>query len=89
MNKNRNKGTDLRGNPLPWTIEHWTRVLEPCAGKEGDYTFEKESVKVTRAKEFTFASLFKNPQSSTNSWQTMEYCDPKRRAMAIAVMHIL
>lgn len=66
MEKNRNESIDLRGNPLLWTVEHWTHVLEPCADKEVDYTFEKENVKVTRAKEFTFAQLFKNLRSSTN-----------------------
>ncbi|OAE32869.1 hypothetical protein AXG93_955s1070 [Marchantia polymorpha subsp. ruderalis] len=82
INKNRLEGTDLRVNPMLWTFKHWTRVLGSCEGKDGDYTFEKESVKVTQAEEFTFAPLFKNPRSSSNERRTMEYCDSKSRAMA-------
>ncbi|OAE31789.1 hypothetical protein AXG93_3349s1030 [Marchantia polymorpha subsp. ruderalis] len=89
MIKNSNKSINLRGNPLLWTIEYWTHVLRPCADKESDYTFEKESVKVMRVKEFTFAPVFKNPRSSTNGWRTLEYCDPKMHVVATAMMHIL
>lgn len=31
--KNKNVGTDLCDNPLLWMIEHWTRILEPCASE--------------------------------------------------------
>lgn len=89
MDKNKNEGIDLRGNPLLWTVKHWTHVLGPCAGKEGDYIFKKKSVRVKQAVEFTFAQLFKNLRLSTNGWRTVEYCDPKRRSVATAVMHIL
>lgn len=72
-----------------WMLEHWTRVFEPCAGNDGDFVFEKESVKVTRAEKFTFAPLFQNPRSSTKGWRVVEYKDPMRRAVALMVMHIL
>lgn len=44
---------------------------------------------MTQAEELTFARLLKNPRSSTNGWSIVEYCDTKRRAVAIALMHIL
>lgn len=66
MDKNCNEGDDLRGNPMLWTINHWTKILRPCAGKYGVYMFEKESVKITREEEFTFAPFFKNAKSGTN-----------------------
>ncbi|OAE23091.1 hypothetical protein AXG93_2590s1010 [Marchantia polymorpha subsp. ruderalis] len=44
MDKNRNDGEDLRGNPMPWTIEHWASVMGPCAGNVEDLMFEKDSV---------------------------------------------
>lgn len=50
---------------------------------------EKESVKITRAKEFTFTPFFKNAGSGTNGWKTANYKDSKRRAIALGVMHIL
>lgn len=76
MDKNWNEGTYFCGNPLLWTVEHWTHVLRSCAGKEGDYTFERESVRVKQAEELTFVQLFKNPQLSINGWRTVEHCDP-------------
>ncbi|OAE30309.1 hypothetical protein AXG93_4201s1080 [Marchantia polymorpha subsp. ruderalis] len=51
--------------------------------------FEKESVKITRAEEFTFAPLFKNTKSGTNGWKTTDYKDLKRCAIALGIMHIL
>ncbi|OAE18717.1 hypothetical protein AXG93_4846s1070 [Marchantia polymorpha subsp. ruderalis] len=72
-----------------WTLDHLTRVLRSCAGKDGDFMFEKESVKITRAKEFICAPLFKNPRSSTNGWRTAENKDPKRCAIALGMTHIL
>ncbi|OAE27583.1 hypothetical protein AXG93_2779s1330 [Marchantia polymorpha subsp. ruderalis] len=33
------------GNPAIWTIEDWTKVLGPCVGEDGDYTFDSDSVK--------------------------------------------
>ncbi|OAE21095.1 hypothetical protein AXG93_3661s1200 [Marchantia polymorpha subsp. ruderalis] len=44
---------------------------------------EKESVKITRAKEFTFTPFFKNAGSGTNGWKTANYKDSKRRAIAL------
>lgn len=41
MDKNRHEGTNFQVNPLLWTVKHWTHVLLPCVGKEGDYTFKK------------------------------------------------
>lgn len=32
VDNNRNEGYDLRGNPMLWTIDHWTKVIGPCAG---------------------------------------------------------
>ncbi|OAE23872.1 hypothetical protein AXG93_3001s1000 [Marchantia polymorpha subsp. ruderalis] len=87
--KNRNEGEDLRGNPMLWTIEHWTKVLGPCAGNDGDFMFEKDNVKITRAEEFTFAPLFRNARSGTNGWKTADYKDPMISAIAFGVMHIL
>lgn len=89
MDKNCNAGDNLQGNPMLWTIDHLTRVLGPCAGEDGDYMFEKESVKITRAEKFTFAPFFKNARSGPNGWKTADYNDPKRRAIALSIMHIL
>ncbi|OAE29423.1 hypothetical protein AXG93_4548s1000 [Marchantia polymorpha subsp. ruderalis] len=89
MDKNQNEGEDLQGNPMLWTIEHWTRVLESCARNNGDFMFEKDSVKITRAEEFTFAPLFRNARSRTNRWKTLNYKDTMRHAIALGVMHIL
>lgn len=72
-----------------WTIDQCTRILGPCAGEDGDFMFEKNSVKITRAEEFTFAPLFKNARSETNGWKTLDYKDPKKRAIALEIMHIL
>ncbi|OAE28292.1 hypothetical protein AXG93_2507s1040 [Marchantia polymorpha subsp. ruderalis] len=66
IDKNRHDDEDLRGNPLLWTIEHWARVMESCAGSDGDLMFEKDSVKITRAEEFTFGPLFKTGRLGTN-----------------------
>lgn len=49
----------LCGNPESWTIEHWAQVLGLCAGEEGIYTYDSQSVKVIQAEEKTFAKLFK------------------------------
>ncbi|OAE32872.1 hypothetical protein AXG93_3052s1020 [Marchantia polymorpha subsp. ruderalis] len=59
MDKNRHNGEELRGNPMLWTIEHWARVMGLCAGSDGNLMFKKDSVKITRAEEFTFGPLFK------------------------------
>ncbi|OAE24321.1 hypothetical protein AXG93_4265s1020 [Marchantia polymorpha subsp. ruderalis] len=88
MDNNRNKGDNLSGNLMLWTLNHWTRVLVPCAWKDRDFMFKKESVKIRRAEEFIFAPLFKNPRSSTNGWQTAEYKNLKRQGIALGVMHI-
>ncbi|OAE26913.1 hypothetical protein AXG93_4148s1000 [Marchantia polymorpha subsp. ruderalis] len=48
--------------------------------------FEKDSVKITRAEEFTFAPLFNHARSRMNGWKT---ADPMRRVIALSVMHIL
>lgn len=69
----KNKGDDLRGNLMLWIIGHWTSVLGPCAGEDDDYMFEKESVKITRAEEFTFAPFFKNARSGTNGLKIADY----------------
>ncbi|OAE30405.1 hypothetical protein AXG93_3612s1280 [Marchantia polymorpha subsp. ruderalis] len=68
MDKNRNGEEDLRGNRMLWTVEHWMQVLGPCVGENGDFMFEKDSVKIIRAKEFTFAPLFQNARRSEVSY---------------------
>lgn len=45
MDNNRHEDDNLRGNAMLWTLEHCTRILEPCVGKYGDFMFEKKSVK--------------------------------------------
>lgn len=47
------EGEELRGNPMLWTIKHWTTVLGPCAGNEGDLLFEKNSIGLKRGEEFS------------------------------------
>ncbi|OAE32320.1 hypothetical protein AXG93_809s1010 [Marchantia polymorpha subsp. ruderalis] len=58
MDKSTVEGEELRGNPMLWTIEHWTTVLGPCAGSEGDLLFEKNSVGLTRGEEFSYGLVF-------------------------------
>ncbi|OAE22114.1 hypothetical protein AXG93_1175s1240 [Marchantia polymorpha subsp. ruderalis] len=65
------------------------RKIGPAEGSDGDLMLEKYSVKITRAEEFTFGPLFKNGRSGTNGWKTADYKDPKRRAIALGIMHIL
>ncbi|OAE29486.1 hypothetical protein AXG93_1433s1040 [Marchantia polymorpha subsp. ruderalis] len=89
IDKNQTKGMDLRGNPMLWTMEHWAKVMGPCAGSDGDLQFEKSSVKLTRMEEFSFGPLFNNGRSGTNGWKTVDYKDPKRRAIALGIIHIL
>lgn len=89
INKNETKGEDLRGNPMLWTIEHWAKVMGPCAGSDGDLLFEKSSVGLTRTEEFSYGSLFSSGRQRTNGWKIADYLDPKRRAIALGIMHIL
>ncbi|OAE21890.1 hypothetical protein AXG93_1998s1300 [Marchantia polymorpha subsp. ruderalis] len=56
VDKNKTEGEDLRGNPMLWTIEHWTKVLGRCAGSDGDLIFEKISVVLTRTEEFSYGT---------------------------------
>lgn len=83
------KAEGLRGNPAIWTIEDWAKILGPCAREDGDYTFDNNSVKMTRAKEKTFAPLFKKSRSCKNGYQTTKYGDRMRRNVAMALMQIL
>ncbi|OAE28913.1 hypothetical protein AXG93_4891s1020 [Marchantia polymorpha subsp. ruderalis] len=89
MDKNQTEGEDLRGNPLLWIVEHWTQVLGQCVGREEDLMFEKSSVALTRVEEFSYGPLIGSGRQGTNGWKTMNYLDPKRRAIALGVMHIL
>ncbi|OAE27859.1 hypothetical protein AXG93_3459s1020 [Marchantia polymorpha subsp. ruderalis] len=89
MDKNVNEGEELRGNPMLWTIEHWTKVMGPCAGSDRDLLFEKNIVGLTRGEEFSFGPLFDSGRQGTNGWKTADYRDPKRRAIALGIMHIL
>lgn len=79
----------LCGNPSIWTIENCARVLKPCEGEDGDYTFDIDSVKVIHAKEKTFAPLFKKRHSRKNVYRTMKYCDWLRMNVAVTLMQIL
>ncbi|OAE20262.1 hypothetical protein AXG93_1332s1000 [Marchantia polymorpha subsp. ruderalis] len=72
-----------------WTIEHWTKVMGPCAGSDGDLLFDKNSVGLTRVEEFSYGPLFETGRQGTNGWKTVDYKDPKRRAIALGIMHIL
>ncbi|OAE32793.1 hypothetical protein AXG93_374s1200 [Marchantia polymorpha subsp. ruderalis] len=89
MDKNETEGVELRGNPMLWTIEHWTKVMGPCAGSDGDLLFEKNSVRLTNIEEFSYRPLFNSGRQGTNGWKTADYIDPKRRAIALGIMHIL
>ncbi|OAE31316.1 hypothetical protein AXG93_1962s1730 [Marchantia polymorpha subsp. ruderalis] len=71
-----------------WTIDNLTKVLGPCAGKDRDYMFKKDNVKITRAEEFTFCSTLQDARSGTNGWKTADYKDPKRRAIALKKSHL-
>ncbi|OAE25890.1 hypothetical protein AXG93_2145s1900 [Marchantia polymorpha subsp. ruderalis] len=89
MDKSTVEGEELRGNPMLWTIEHWTKVLATCAGSEGDLLFEKNSVGLTCGEEFSYGPLFEFGRQGTNGWKTVDYKDPKRRAIVLGIMHIL
>lgn len=89
MDKNKTEGEDHRCNPMLWTIEHWAKVMGPCAGSDGDLLFKKSSVNLTRMEEFSYGPLFNPIRSGTNGWKTADYKDPKRRAIALGIMHIL
>lgn len=89
MDKSTTEGQELRGNPMLWTIEYWTKVMGPCAGSDGDLLFEKNSVGLTRGEEFSYGPPFESGRQGTNGWKTVDYKDPKRRAVALAIMHIL
>ncbi|OAE33804.1 hypothetical protein AXG93_4553s1000 [Marchantia polymorpha subsp. ruderalis] len=89
MDKSATKGEELRGNPMLWTIEHWTKVMGPCAGSDGDLLFDKNSVGLTCVEEFSYGPLFETGRQGTNGWKTVEYKDLKRRVIALGIMHIL
>ncbi|OAE28730.1 hypothetical protein AXG93_1617s1140 [Marchantia polymorpha subsp. ruderalis] len=89
MEKNKTEGEDLRDNPMMWRIEHWAKVMGPCAGSDGDLLFEKSSVNLTRMEEFSCVPLFNTGRSGTNGWKTADYKDPKRWAIALGIIHIL
>ncbi|OAE32385.1 hypothetical protein AXG93_3671s1040 [Marchantia polymorpha subsp. ruderalis] len=89
MDKSTVEGEELRGDPMLWTIKHWTTVQGPCAGSEGDLLFEKNSVGLTRGKEFSYGPPFETRRQGTNGWKIVNYKDPKRRAIALRIMHIL
>ncbi|OAE33771.1 hypothetical protein AXG93_4361s1040 [Marchantia polymorpha subsp. ruderalis] len=89
IDKNQTEGVELRGNPMLWTIEHWTKAMGPCAGSDGDILFERSSVGLTRTKEFSHRPLFSLRRQGTNGRKTSDYIDPKRRATALGIMHIL
>ncbi|OAE35067.1 hypothetical protein AXG93_1679s1000 [Marchantia polymorpha subsp. ruderalis] len=60
-----------------------------CAGSDGDLVLEKISVALTRTKEFSYGPLFSLKRQGTNGWKTADYLDPKKRAIALGIMHIL
>ncbi|OAE21290.1 hypothetical protein AXG93_868s1280 [Marchantia polymorpha subsp. ruderalis] len=83
------EGKELRGNSMLWIIEHWTKVMGPCTGSDEDLLFDKNSVGLTRGEEFSYGPLFETGRQGTNGWKTVDYKDPKRRAIALGIMHIL
>ncbi|OAE31110.1 hypothetical protein AXG93_1928s1030 [Marchantia polymorpha subsp. ruderalis] len=89
MDKNQTEGVELRGNSMLWTVEHWTKVMGPCAGSDEDLLFEKSSVGLTCTKEFSYGPFFSSGIQGTDWWKTAYYIDPKRRAIALESMHIL
>ncbi|OAE20491.1 hypothetical protein AXG93_4698s1430 [Marchantia polymorpha subsp. ruderalis] len=89
MDKNKTEGEDLRGNPTLWMIEHWAKLMGPCAGSDVDLLFEKSSVGLTRIEEFSYGPLFSSGRQGTNGWNAVNYKDPKRRTIALGIMHIL
>ncbi|OAE29001.1 hypothetical protein AXG93_3036s1280 [Marchantia polymorpha subsp. ruderalis] len=70
-------------------MEDWAKVLGPCVEEDGDFTFNNDSVKMTRAEENTYVSLFKKPRSSKNKYQTTGFRDWLRMNVAVALMQIL
>ncbi|OAE33099.1 hypothetical protein AXG93_1913s2010 [Marchantia polymorpha subsp. ruderalis] len=79
MDKNQTKGVELRGNPMLWRIEHWTKMMGPCAGSDGDLLFEKSSVRLTRIEEFSYGPLFSFGRKGTNR-KLRTRARPKKRA---------
>lgn len=63
--------------------------MEPCTGSNGDLLFEKSSVELTLIEEFSYGPLFNSRRQGTNGWNTADYKDSKRRAIALGIMHIL
>ncbi|OAE29339.1 hypothetical protein AXG93_3102s1660 [Marchantia polymorpha subsp. ruderalis] len=67
----------------------WAKVMGPCAGSDGNLLFEKSSLNLTRTEEFSYGSIFNSGRSGTNGWKIADYQHPKRRAIALGIMHIL
>ncbi|OAE20210.1 hypothetical protein AXG93_1219s1100 [Marchantia polymorpha subsp. ruderalis] len=63
--------------------------MGPCVGSDRDLVFEKSSVGLTCTEEFSYGPLFSSGRQGTNGWKTTDYIDPKRRAIALGIMHIL
>ncbi|OAE27860.1 hypothetical protein AXG93_3459s1030 [Marchantia polymorpha subsp. ruderalis] len=78
-----------RPHPERWQVSDWEQVLGRCAGEEGDFLFECESVQVTKEEEISFEALFKNCKSSKNGYKTRDYKDRKRRNVPVALLQIL
>ncbi|OAE25630.1 hypothetical protein AXG93_2506s1100 [Marchantia polymorpha subsp. ruderalis] len=89
MDKSATEGKELRGNPILWTVKHWTKVMGPYAGSDGDLLFDKNSVGLMRVEKFSYGPLFETGRQGTNGWKTIDYKDPKRRVIALGIMHIL
>ncbi|OAE30335.1 hypothetical protein AXG93_4201s1360 [Marchantia polymorpha subsp. ruderalis] len=79
IDKNHTEGVELQGNSMLWTVEHWTKVMGPCAGSDGDLVFEKSSVGLTRTEEFSYKPLFSSGRQGTNR-RSRTHARSKKRA---------
>ncbi|OAE31765.1 hypothetical protein AXG93_4874s1300 [Marchantia polymorpha subsp. ruderalis] len=68
-------------------LTDWAKKLADCS--DVDLLFEKSSVGLTRIEESSYEPLFSSGRSGTNGWKTADYQDPKRRTIALGIMHIL
>ncbi|OAE24398.1 hypothetical protein AXG93_4530s1000 [Marchantia polymorpha subsp. ruderalis] len=81
----RRKLSELRLDFLLW---NWNCVSASICS-DVDLLFEKSSVGLTHIEEFSYGPLFSSERQGTNGWKTADYIDPKRKAFALGIMHIL
>ncbi|OAE24159.1 hypothetical protein AXG93_2752s1740 [Marchantia polymorpha subsp. ruderalis] len=70
-----------------WTLDRWTRVLGPWPGKDGDFMFEKESVKIMRRRIHFCFTL--QDRAVEYEWVEDGGLRGPEEAIALGVMHIL